>query len=303
LDGRIYEDYKVDSAGGDKVTVIHKKGVSTIPYAQLDKDSRDKFILMEDPAPAKIPNGGYSYNGRAITGSQFDRLHAKFAKSVFTYDGDYYYLADNDGQLREYSGSAGFLTGAITDADKKNSTATVQTSASYRVRDYAASPVNASMQAIQKGSFEAYRAEQPVNYITKYRRTYAFVINLRESDYRENVSLPVAKLDKVKADYVCKLPNSMELLARLDPVTREQFADYLAKGGKFLVSDPGKKSTVVEQVVCPNCSGRGKISNDSYNKNRMGSSPMISCSNCSGTGLKTFDKVIPAEPKLIIYQP
>ncbi len=239
----------------------------------------------------------YTYNGKAITEQQFNKLYEKFGKGVFTFKGEFYNLNDNKGTLKDYCGEAGMLDIKITNTDKSKKEANGEVFSSWTV------PTSRSY-VVPSGD--------GINYTREYRSTggelrkskdFYYIINLLDEDFAEKIKIPVLKLDKVKENYVNKMDSSEKLLARLTPATKQQFSEYLNKGIPFYLYDNGKGNTVVEQVTCNICYGRGKINNPSYDRKRMGSNPVIPCPTCKGTGLITNKKTVNIEPKLIVYQP
>ena len=268
-DGKVYEEIQLQNISFNKITVMHKKGISSIPYEKLNKESQDKYGLNspeninERKKAAELPITNYSYNGKPIPENKFNKLYNKFGKNIFYYKGDFFDLANDDGELKGYKDGCGIINIKLTSINKSSKEANCETSSD----------------------------------------DHYYIINLNNEDFAENLNIPVLKVDKVKEGYVNKILSFETLIARLNPTTKEQFAEYLAKGNVFYTNSAYKTDSRCEQKTCGQCSGSGKITNSSYNRNRLGSEPLVRCSTCNGTGIITKFNTVYKQPEKLVYQP
>lgn len=225
--------------------------------------------------------GQYSYKGKTISEDKFNELYFFYSKFLFLYKDKVFDLMDNNGDIKKIGRyiyadkNTGMLSGTINLTYKENNKAHVIMSITERIEHQGPADDVRRIGGSLGGSSNL------VKDITYKTNQFEFlVINLLPEDYKEKIDIPVLILDRVKKGHGNEINSDYKLATRLLPITREQFAKYLADGNPLYKIE----KTPAVKGHCPDCNGSGKVKNPNYNRKKMDSKQVISCDSCKGTG-------------------
>jgi DnaJ-class molecular chaperone len=111
------------------------------------------------------------------------------------------------------------------------------------------------------------------------------------------VEVPVLKLDKSKLRHPSLTASSI-LLTQVKLAVKEQFAEYLEKGG--LCYD--FKRLTPEYVTCDVCRGSGRVYNNTGRNNNNTVPEYSICAKCNGTGKMKPTLIQYSKDKILINQ-
>ncbi|GEM_PF-4059558 len=216
----------------------------------------------------------YNYKGKQISEDKFNELYSSCSKSLFAYKETVIDLMDDEGNVKNFDGKSGMLSAAVAEAWKDKQQAFVMVDTVTKVSSESA--IENPLSKIGAATPGKMKETKTMTVSKPY-----FVIKMLPEDFGEKFNAPILVLDKVKEGFDKRLAPEDKLAVRLLPVTKEQFAKYLADGNTIY------KINKIEAVYdkCPKCQGSGKVKNPNYKLGKTDPKQQyIPCENCKGTG-------------------
>lgn len=194
----------------------------------------------------------YKYMDKEISDAQFAKLFASFGKYVFTFDKDTY----------DFSGTEPDKLKPFKGVDADFGVVTIKVNSSNK----------------DKKEISGDRIDDTVSRRIDQAGKRCVIINAECENLKSKAELPVLKLDKDKYKHP-GLTSSSILLTQVKPASREQFGEYLNKGGLCYEY----KRLTPEFVTCDVCKGSGRVFNNMRAPNST-AQEYITCTKCNGTG-------------------
>lgn len=192
----------------------------------------------------------YKYMGKDITEEQFEKLYAAFGKYVYAFNNNTYDFSFTEpDKLKPFKGTETIYGIVVVKVNSYNK---------------------------DKKELSADRIDDSVNRRIDQTGKRCVIINAECEVQKGKAELPVLKLDKSKYK-AAGLTASSILLTQVKPATREQFIEYLEKGGLCFEF----KRLTPEFVTCDLCRGSGRVTSN-FNNNNV--SEFSICGKCNGTG-------------------